>query len=189
MLHARLEQQFIDSADCKYQMAQRLVPPMAAAVEALMASLTAGGKVWCVGAGPTAALAHYASHLLLAGFERDRPGLAAQNLNLGDGDEAGAMLRRLKAWAAADDVLWVLSVPRAEGPLVPLVDAAQDMGMTVIAVVGGDGGDLLDSLLDTDVVISVVHPRMGRVLEVQHMLVHALCDGLDVQLLGEESKE
>lgn len=189
MLDARLEQQFIDSADCKYQLAQGLVAPLSAAVDALMARVTAGGKVWCVGAGLTAALADYASHLLLAGFERQRPALAAQSLNAGDGDSAETLQRRLRAWASADDVLLVIGVARDEAVLVPLVDLAQDLGLTVIALVGGEAADLLDALLDTDVVISIEHPRLCRVLELQHMAVHALCDGLDAGLLGDEYKE
>ena len=189
MLEARLEQQFIDSADCKYQIAPLLVPPLSAAVEAILAAVTSGGKVWSVGAGPTAALATYVSHLLLAGFERERPGLAAQALHSGDGDDATTLLRRLNIWASAEDVLLVLSVASAETSLVPLIDAAQDLGMTVVALVGGDGGEVLNSLLDTDVVISIEHARLGRVLELQHMALHALCDGLDAQLLGEEIEE
>lgn len=189
MLDARLEQQFIDSADCKYQTAQALVPPLGAAVEAVMACLTAGGKVWCAGAGPTAALAAYVSHLLLAGFERERPGLASQTLHAGEGDSAASMLRRLQALANAEDVLLVISVAAAETTLTPVVEAAQDLGLTVVALVGGHGGELLDVLLDTDVVVSVEHARLARVLEMQHMALHALCDGLDAQLLGEEIKE
>ena len=189
MVEARLEQQFIDSADCKYQMAPRLVSPLASAVEAVLACITAGGRVWSVGAGPTAALATYVSHLLLAGFERDRPGLAAQALNRSECEDGNSLLRRLQVLASAEDVLLVISVVGAEAPLVPLIDAAQDMGMTVVALVGGANSELLYSLLDTDVVISIEHDRAGRVLELQHMALHALCDGLDAQLLGEEIKE
>lgn len=189
MLEARLEQQFIDSADCKYQTAQALVQPLSAAIDAIMACVTAGGKVWSAGAGPTAALSTYVSYLLLAGFERLRPGLAAQPLNSGDGDEGAGMLRRLQVWGAAEDVLLVISVASAESHLVSLVESAQDLGMTVVALVGGESDALLNCLLDTDVVISLEHPRLARVLELQHMVLHALCDGLDVQLLGEEVKE
>lgn len=189
MLEARLEQQFIDSADCKYQLAPMLVSPLASAVEAVLACITAGGRVWSVGAGPTAALATYVSHLLLAGFERDRPGLAAQALNPSECEDGLSLLRRLQVLASAEDVLLVISVASHEATLAPLIDAAQDMGMTVVALVGGDGGEVLNHLLDTDVVVSIEHARVSRVLELQYMALHAMCDGLDVQLLGEEIKE
>lgn len=187
MLTPRLEQQFIDSADFKYQCGQTLAAPLSAAVEAMLAALTAGGRVWCVGAGPTAGLASYASHLLTHGFERDRPELSSMPLHQGDGDEAATMLKRLRAHVAQDDVLWVMSLCRSERTLIPVIEAAQDRGITVIALVAGEGGDLMDSLLDTDVVVSIVHPRVSRMLEGLHMAIHAVCDGIDLQLLGEES--
>lgn len=187
MLTQRLEQQFIDSADFKYQCAQTLATPLESAVEALLAGLTSGGKVICAGAGPTAALASYVAQLILGGFERDRPELAALCLTQTDAEDAQSLVRRLRALSAAEDVLLVISVVRAEGTLIPLIEAAQDRGMTVVAVIGGEGGDLVDCLLDTDVVISVAHPRVGRVLEVQHLVLHCLCDGIDAQLLGEDN--
>ena len=45
MLEQRIEQNFIDSADLKYQSAQVLSKPIAEAVQALLACVTSGGKV------------------------------------------------------------------------------------------------------------------------------------------------
>ena len=45
MLEQRIEQQFIDSADLKYQSAQTLSKPIAAAVGALLMCVTGGGKI------------------------------------------------------------------------------------------------------------------------------------------------
>ena len=44
MLAQRIQQQFIDSADLKYQCAQTLAPAIEAAIAALVASITGGGK-------------------------------------------------------------------------------------------------------------------------------------------------
>ena len=57
MLEQRIEQQFIDSADLKYQAAQTLSKPMAEAVQLIMVSVTGGGKVLACGNGASAALA------------------------------------------------------------------------------------------------------------------------------------
>ena len=45
MLLQRIQQQFIDSADLKYQCAQALAPMVEAATAAVLASVTGGGKV------------------------------------------------------------------------------------------------------------------------------------------------
>ena len=55
MLEQRIQQHFIDSADLKYQAAQTLSHPIAAAVQAVLACVTSGGKVLACGNGPSAA--------------------------------------------------------------------------------------------------------------------------------------
>ena len=51
MLEQRIQQQFFDSADLKYQCAEALAKPIAEAVAALMGCITAGGKVLACGNG------------------------------------------------------------------------------------------------------------------------------------------
>ena len=77
MLDLRIQQHFIDSADLHYQVAETLAKPVDAAVQAVLACVTGGGKVLAGGMGPSAALAQYLVNLLVGGFERERPGLAA----------------------------------------------------------------------------------------------------------------
>ena len=55
MLEQRIEQHFIDSADLKYQTALALAAPIAAAIHAVLASVTSGGKVLACGNGGPAA--------------------------------------------------------------------------------------------------------------------------------------
>jgi D-sedoheptulose 7-phosphate isomerase len=82
MLDLRIQQHFIDSADLHYMVAETLAKPVDAAVQAVLACVTGGGKVLAGGMGPSAALAQYLANLLVGGFERERPGLAAMALSL-----------------------------------------------------------------------------------------------------------
>src|SRR6476469_6622035 len=77
MLEQRIEQHFIDSADLKYQAAQVLSKPISAAVQAILASVTSGGKVLACGNGGSAADAQHFAAEFVGRFERERPGLAA----------------------------------------------------------------------------------------------------------------
>ena len=43
-------------------------------------------------------------------------------------------------------------------------------------------------LRDTDVDIAVAHERPARILEVQLLALHCLCDAVDTQLLGEQEE-
>ena len=69
MLLQRIQQQFIDSADLKYQCAQALAPMVEAATAAVLASVTGGGKVLSCGNGASAAAAQ-----LFAASWRSRTG-------------------------------------------------------------------------------------------------------------------
>lgn len=84
MLEQRIQQHFIDSADLKYQAAQTLSHPIAAAVQAVLACVTSGGKVLACGNGPSAAEAQQFAAFCVAGFERERPELAQALAVLGE---------------------------------------------------------------------------------------------------------
>ena len=77
MLEQRIQQHFIDSADLKYQAAQLLSKPIAAAVQAMLACVTSGGKVLACGNGGSAADAQHFAAEFVGRFERERPELGA----------------------------------------------------------------------------------------------------------------
>ena len=56
--------------------------------------------------------------------------------------------------------------------------------MTVVALTDVHGGSLKQALSDTDVHIAVPHESPARVHEVQQLVLHCVCDGVDAQLLG-----
>ena len=191
MQELRIQQHFIDSADLHYQVSEALAKPLDAAVQALLASVTGGGKVLVAGLGASMALAQYLSSLLVRGFERERPGLAALTL----GADAvwatawpseDALARQLQALGQAGDVLVLISAHGEEVPLVLAVQAAHEREMTVLAMTGGTGGAAARALRETDVHVCVPHERAARVREVQQLALHCLCDGIDTQLLGEQ---
>jgi D-sedoheptulose 7-phosphate isomerase len=191
MQELRIQQHFIDSADLQYQMSETLAKPLDAAVQALLASVTGGGKVLVAGLGASMALAQYLSSLLVGGFERERPSLAALTL----GADAvwatawpseDALARQVQALGQAGDVLVLISTHGEEAPLALAVQAAHEREMTVVAITGGTGGSTARALRETDVHVCVPHDRAARVREVQQLALHCLCDGIDTQLLGEQ---
>lgn len=191
MLDLRIQQHFIDSADLHYQVAESLAKPVDAAVQAVLACVTGGGKVLAGGMGPSAALAQYLVSMMVGGFERERPGLAAMALSSDAvmatrwSDEQ-AMARQVLALGHTGDVLVLISVDGTESALVQAVQAAHDREMSVLALTGHHGGSLARQLRETDVHVCVPHERAARIREVQHLVLHCLCDGIDTQLLGEQ---
>ena len=195
MLEQRIQQHFIDSADLKYQAAQALSGPIAAAVQAILACVTSGGKVLACGNGPSAAEALQFAAFCVAGFERDRPELAALALTSdstlltvagGGSDVAQQFARQVRALGQAGDVLLALSVTGNDANVIAATEAAHERDMTVVILSGRTGGKLATMVRETDVLISVPHDRAARVREVHALVLHCLCDGVDAQLLGEQ---
>lgn len=194
MLSQRIQQHFIDSADLKYQCAQMLAAPVEAAVNAVLACVTGGGKVLACGHGGSAAAAQYFAAGFVGRFERERPELAALALSadasvltgLGQGfDPRAVFARQVRALGSAGDVLLVLASAGSSDALVDAVAAAHERDMTVVAFTGARAGALGTVLRDTDVLVSVPHDRLARVQEVQLLALHCLLDGVDAQLLGD----
>ena len=195
MLELRIQQHFIDSADLKYQAAQALSQPIAAAVQAILASVTSGGKVLACGSGVSASQAQTFAALCVAGFERERPELAALALSNEPGlcsGAAGALpanqcfARQVRALGQAGDLLLVVSVTGNDASLIEAVEAAHEREMMVVVLTGSTGGALAARMRETDVLICVPHERAVRVREAHGLIIHCLCDGVDSQLLGEQ---
>ena len=193
MLELRIQQHFIDSADLQYQVAETLAKPVDAAVQALLASVTGGGKVLVGGQGPALALAPYFASLLVGGFERERPALSALTLSADAltataGPLEQALARQVQALGHAGDVLVLISDLGTEPALLEAAAAAHEREMTVLALTGGQGGALAGALRETDVHVLVPHERVARVRELQQLVLHCICDGIDAQLLGEQEE-
>ena len=195
MLEQRIQQHFIDSADLKYQAAQVLSKPIAAGVQALLACVTSGGKVLSCGNGGSAADAQHFAAELVGRFERERPGLAAIALTVDTsiltavGNDYGYEVifsKQVEALGAPGDVLLAMSTSGNSANVLAAIAAAHAKEMTVIALTGNTGGRTRDALTETDVHICVPHERTARIQEVHLLVLHCLCDAVDLQLLGEQ---
>lgn len=193
MLLQRIQQQFIDSADLKYQCAQAIAPSVENAIQAVLASVTGGGKVLACGNGASAAAAQHFAASFIGRYERERPELAALSLSAdaavlsglaNDFDARAVYARQVRALGHGGDVLLALSTTGNSANMLAAVEAAHERDMTVVALTGARGGRLAQMLRDTDVHVCVPHELPARILEVHHLVLHCICDGVDAQLLG-----
>ncbi|HSC00875.1 MAG TPA: SIS domain-containing protein [Burkholderiaceae bacterium] len=195
MLEQRIQQQFFDAADLKYRSAESLARPIAEASQAIVGVLTAGGKLLVCGLGTAAALASLCAARLLGRFERERPGLAvvalgadvvaASRLSVTGGVPA-LLARQISTLGSPGDLLLMFDIDGEQDAALAAVQAAHANDVAVIALLGGHGGALRDALGETDAAITVPHERGARVLEMHLLILHCLCDAIDLQLLGEQ---
>lgn len=195
MFEQRIQQQFFDCADLLYASAESLSKSINDAANAILGCITAGGKVMACGSGVSAINAQHVAAEFLGRFERERPGLAAMALNadgamlsaLGEqADFSTVFAKQVQALGQPGDVLLVFNPSGKSASVACAIEAAHAKDMVVVALTGRQGGAVGSRLGETDVLIAVPHDREARVHEVHTVVVHCLCDAVDLQLLGEQ---
>ncbi len=192
-LAERVAAHFADSAQLKLAAAPALAGPVARAVEAMAASLRAGGKVLACGNGGSAADAQHFAAELVNRFERERPPLAAVSLaadssNLtsiaNDYGYEQVFEKQVRALGRKGDVLFAISTSGNSPSVLRAMAAARELGLVTVALTGRGGGKMAGALGAGDVHVCVPHERTMRIQEVHLLVLHCLCDGIDSLLFG-----
>ena len=137
-LLARISRQFTDSAQTKLAAMEVLAAPIAQAVEAMVASLLANGKILACGNGGSAADSQHFAAELLNRFERERPGLAAIALTTdtstltsiaNDYDFDQVFSKQVRALGQPSDVLLAISTSGNSQNVIAAIHAAHERDM------------------------------------------------------------
>ena len=194
-LEARISRQFQDSVEAKLKAAAALTGPIAQAVDCMVQSLLASGKILACGNGGSAADAQHFSGELLNRFERERPPLAAIALTTdsstltaigNDYSFEEIFSKQVSALGSPGDVLLAISTSGNSKNVIRAIEAAHERDMRVVAMTGRDGGEIAKMLGAGDINICVPHAKTGRIQEVHLLTLHCLCDGIDFMLMGAE---
>lgn len=153
--------------------------PLLAAGTALTDCLRRGGKVLVAGNGGSAAQSQHLAAELMGRFQiEDRPALGVMALtsdtavltawanDIGFDD---VFARQVEGLGKPGDVLVGLSTSGNSTNLVRAFEVARDRDMTTIALLGGDGGSLVDL---ADIALVVPSRNTQRIQEVHLLLVH-----------------
>lgn len=191
-MHDRVLSHFRQSIETK-QAAESLTPDIVRAAEAVASALLRDAKVLACGNGGSAADAQHFSGELLGRFEIERPGLPAIALTTDSStltavandysyDEIFA--KQVRALGQPGDILLAISTSGNSENVLRAVATAHDRGMSVLALTGGDGGRISQVLEGNDIELRVPSSRTCRVQETHILIIHCLCDLIDVSLLG-----
>ena len=191
----RIARQFEDSIAAKREAASVLVEPISRALDRMVRCLLANGKIMACGNGGSAADSQHFAAELLNRFERELPCLAAIALTsdtstltsiANDYDYVQVFAKQVRALGQPGDVLLAISTSGQSENVIEAIQAAHEREIDVVALTGRDGGRIGALLGDTDVHVCVPVMRTARIQEVHLLVLHCLCDGIDVALLGEE---
>jgi D-sedoheptulose 7-phosphate isomerase len=194
MLEQRIQQHFFDSADLKYAAAEVLTRPVSDAAQVLLNAITSGGKVLACGHGGSAGDARHFAAKFVGQFERERPGLAALSLSTDTSILASigndyafdqVYAKQVLALGQPGDVLLAITTSGNSATILEAIDAAHQKDMVVVALTGKGGGKVGGLLNEHDIHLCVPHDRTARIQEIHLLVIHCLCDAIDVSLLGE----
>jgi D-sedoheptulose 7-phosphate isomerase len=188
MLEQRIQQQFFDSADLKYAAAEPLSKSIAEAVEAVLGSITAGGKVLACGNGGSAADAQHFAAELVGRFERERPGLAAIALTTDSsiltaiGNDYGfdqVFARQLAGKATGKDVFLGISTSGESANILQALEQCRRMDIPSIVFTGRSGGR---ARALADFCIVAPGSATSTIQELHIVMAHTLCESVEAAL-------
>lgn len=178
------------------QSQQILAPAIKSAAQRLSACFAGGGKVLVCGNGGSAADSqHFAAELVGRFRTPYRAGLPAIALTAdttlltawsNDVGYEDIFARQVETFAQPGDILIGISTSGRSQNLITAFQVAHRLNITCIALLGGDGGELL-KLADLAIRVPAFDPQ--RIQEVQLLVLHLLCELVEDQLLTVSSSQ
>jgi D-sedoheptulose 7-phosphate isomerase len=189
----RVKQLFNASLETKQQSLSVLPEKITQAADLMVQSLLAEGKVLSCGNGGSAGDSQHFSSELLNRFERERPSLPAIALTTdtstltsiaNDYSYNEIFSKQVRALGRAGDVLLAISTSGNSKNVLEAIKVAHQRGMKIVALTGRNGGAMRELLQVGDIEVCVPSPVTARIQEVHLLVIHCLCDLIDIQLFG-----
>ncbi|MEE4203693.1 MAG: SIS domain-containing protein [Halieaceae bacterium] len=165
-----------------------LAPGIASWGQRVATALAAGRRVFLCGNGGSAADAQHIAAELVGRFVGDRRSLPAIALTTdtsaltaiaNDYGYEAVFSRQLEGLAQPGDVLIAISTSGNSGNVLAAARTGRSMGVEVLGLLGGSGGELLEACDDSLVVPSTT---TARIQECHIMIGHMLCDVVETAL-------
>lgn len=182
-----------ESATVMRKVVQQLADVIAEAGERIVDAYKAGGRVFIVGNGGSAADAQHIAAELVGRFKSERIGLPAIALTTNtsvltalanDYGYDTVFSRQLQALANDKDILIALTTSGSSPSILRAVDMAHSRGVTVIGLTGEKGHEFSGMV---DLAIVVPSSDTARIQEAHIGISHVICHLVEELLFNESS--
>jgi D-sedoheptulose 7-phosphate isomerase len=163
-----------------------------AIVDAIVAALRAGKRVYWCGNGGSAAEAQHMAAELSGRYLRERPGLNSEALSVNTstltcvGNDYGyddVFSRQVQAFVQPGDVLIAMTTSGASRNLVKALEMGKSKGAVTISFTGNGGGAVMQY---TDIALMGPNGYAAIVQEVHQVMAHIVCDLVEQRLIFED---
>lgn len=192
-LISRIQENFNSHLSLAQKSAETLAPVIETAANQILGALLADKKILACGNGGSAADAQHFSSELLNRYEAERPGLPAIALTTDSSTITSIandyrfddiFAKQIRALGQPGDILFAISTSGNSANIIHAVEAAHEREMHCIVLVGREGGDLGRSLAASDINICIPGSSTARIQEIHIIVIHCICDIIDLRLLG-----
>ena len=187
----QIKNNFKESIQTQNAASELLAPSIEHAGMMMVQCLLSGNKIISCGNGGSAGHAQHFCAQLLNKYETERPSLPAISLNsdistitsiANDYQYDEVFSKQIRALGLNGDVLLAISTSGNSRNVVKAIESAVSRDIPIIALTGGDGGDIAGLLGENDVEIRVPSARTSRIQEVHLVVIHSLCEIIDTTL-------
>ncbi|MGB6987004.1 MAG: SIS domain-containing protein [Candidatus Aquilonibacter sp.] len=163
-----------------------------AIVDAIVAALRAGKRIYWCGNGGSAAEAQHMAAELSGRYLRERPGLNSEALSVNTstltciGNDYGydyVFARQVEAFVQAGDVLIGMTTSGTSPNVVLAMEAAKKKGAVTVAFTGNGGGTIMQY---SDLAVIGPDGYAAIVQEVHQVMAHIVCDLVEQRLIFED---
>ena len=160
--------------------------------DAVLHSFNNGGKLLTCGNGGSAAEAAHLAEEFTGRFYRERKSLPGLCLSIDGslltciGNDYGfdeVFARQVTSLGQPGDVLIVFTSSGNSENVARALKAGRERGLVTGAFLGKTGGRC-KGLADHEIIVQSVNPSAMRIQECHQLLLHALCERVEVTLLG-----
>jgi phosphoheptose isomerase len=160
--------------------------------DAVLRAFNNGGKLLTCGNGGSAAEAAHLAEEFTGRFYRERKSLPGICLSIDGtlltciGNDYGfddIFSRQVQSLGMPNDILIVFSSSGNSKNIVRALEAAKERGVVTGAFLGKTGGKC-KGLAEHEIIVQSVNPSAMRIQECHQLMIHALCEHVEVSLLG-----
>jgi phosphoheptose isomerase len=159
---------------------------IASAAESISSTLLAGGTIFSCGDKSGILTAELLTNYLTSGFEIERPGFPALNINqhCATSPNTNQLSNLLRIHAQSNDLLVVASAGGNAPQLIAAVEAAIEIGMAVVLLSGKNDDKLVGTIGYNDVQISTSEISGQLAVLAQIEIIQCLSALIDDKILG-----
>ena len=159
------------------------------ATEMLIEMLENNGKLLSCGNGGSSGDAQHISSEFINRFEIERKELPAISLNsdtailtsiANDYDYKHIFAKQINALGNKEDILMAFTTSGNSSNIIEAINSAKLKKMRIILISGNEGGKANSLLSNSDCSIIIPSDRTSRIQEMHLIIIHAMCECLDV---------